>query len=212
MDIPGEDVFPEIKPILDDYSFPSGILSTQHMSRALSEDRIKKIRASIIDCTEESSVITYQVPWFDPVVIQLGSVDMIFSQAVLEHVEDLENTYGAMYNWLVPGGVSSHQIDFKCHGTASEWNGHWRYSKMVWAAIKGGRPYLINRQPCSVHTELLTQGGMQLIQEKRSKRISLFKQEELAMEFTKLKDEDLITAGVYLLSVKPLCEPVLVVK
>lgn len=32
---------------------------------------------------------------------------MIFSQAVLEHVDDLEHTYKTLYRWLKKGGIMS---------------------------------------------------------------------------------------------------------
>ena len=40
------------------------------------------------------------VPWNDSKIIENDSVDMIFSQAVLEHVKDLKHTYDAMYKWV----------------------------------------------------------------------------------------------------------------
>ena len=53
-------------------------------------------------------------------MVKSGSVDMILSQAVMEHVEHLEQTYEAMRHWLKPGGLASHAIDFKSHGTAEQ--------------------------------------------------------------------------------------------
>ena len=38
-------------------------------------------------------------------------MDFLYSQAVLEHVEDLDNTYKAMQKWLKPSGFISHTID-----------------------------------------------------------------------------------------------------
>jgi hypothetical protein len=52
-------------------------------------------------------------------------VDLIVSQAVLEHVDDLENTYDAFAQWLRPGGRMSHEIDFHSRGLTMPWNGHW---------------------------------------------------------------------------------------
>ncbi|RJP62040.1 MAG: hypothetical protein C4541_00460 [Candidatus Auribacter fodinae] len=57
---------------------------------------------------------------------------MIFSQAVLEHIDNLPEAYESMRLWLKPDGFMSHQIDFKCHGTAEEWNRHWAYSQSEW--------------------------------------------------------------------------------
>jgi hypothetical protein len=60
---------------------------------------------------------------------------MVFSQAVFEHVVDLRGTYEALRRWLKPGGVMSHQIDFKAHGTAKRWDGHWAYSDFIWKLL-----------------------------------------------------------------------------
>ena len=62
--------------------------------------------------------LRYAAPWRDASVMQPGSLDLIFSQAVMEHVDDLPATYAACRDWLRPGGLMSHQIDFRCHGTA----------------------------------------------------------------------------------------------
>jgi len=204
MDIPGGDEFPDIKPTLKSYSFPGTILTCELLDAALAESRLNRIRQSITGCEALSPVITYKVPWLAPDIIQPASVDMIFSQAVLEHVDDLGNTYDAMSQWLAPGGFLSHQIDFKCHGTAIEWNGHWRYSTLMWSMIKGGRPYLINRQPYSVHIDFLSKSGVRIVFDQRSELVSRLEREQLALDFRDIKDIDMITAGVYLLAVKDL--------
>ncbi len=67
---------------------------------------------------------SYFAPWNDPSVIQGHSIDLIYSQAVLEHVTDMTGVYEAMHRWLKPDGVMSHQIDYRCHGKADTWNGH----------------------------------------------------------------------------------------
>jgi len=93
--------------------------------------------------------ITYAAPWSDAAVIEPGSIDVVISHAVLEHVVDLEGTYRALSLWLKAGGMMSHQIDFTSHGTAERWNGYRAYSEFLWKMIAGRRPYLINREPCS---------------------------------------------------------------
>jgi hypothetical protein len=80
---------------------------------------------------------------------------MTYSQAVLEHVDELASTYQELYRWLKPGGFMSHEIDFRCHRTARKWNGHWAYSDSAWKLIRGVWPYLLSRQPHSTHIELL---------------------------------------------------------
>ena len=147
--VPDELEFPRIKPYLDSYEFPSQLLSNDHLDRMLAPDRVKLLRDSILNIDSSDSVIKFAVPWHGTDIIVKDSVDHIFSQAVFEHVDDLENTYNTLHLWLKPGGLMSHQIDFKSHGTAELWNGHWQYSDWIWKMIRGRRPYLINREPYS---------------------------------------------------------------
>ena len=56
---------------------------------------------------------------------------MVISHAALEHIDDLEGTYRAACGWLRPGGMMSHQIDYRCHNAASRWNAHWSCSGLA---------------------------------------------------------------------------------
>jgi hypothetical protein len=147
-------------------------------------------------------MIHYVVPWYDPSIIEPESVDMILSQAVLEHVDNLENTYSSMQLWLRNGGLTSHQIDFKSHGTAHEWNGHWAYSDLMWKIIRGKRPYLINRQPASNHIDLLNKHGFRIVCDKRVKKENGITRKQLARRFSNLTDEDLNSSGMFVQAVK----------
>ena len=92
-------------------------------------------------------MVSYKAPWNAPDVIDDASVDLIFSQAVLEHVDDLQGVYAAMRKWLKPDGIMTHQIDFKCHGKANAWNGHWTYSDFVWRGNR--RPPIVPAEPAA---------------------------------------------------------------
>jgi hypothetical protein len=128
---------------------------------------------------------------------------MIYSQAVLEHVDDLVNAYKVMYLWLkCDCGYMSHQIDFKCHGTADEWNGHWVYSDFIWKLIRGRRPYLVNREPYSAHVTILQQEGFQIVGEKKVKSESCLTKRDLASRFKYISDDDLVTSGAFIQAVK----------
>ena len=154
-DIPGEQEFPGVKPCLETYDFPQQILTNHQLSQALEDARIDRIRNSIISHNREDSIIIYKAPWFYSSIREKESIDLIYSQAVLEHVDDLRNTYRAMRLWLKPKGFISHQIDFRCHGMDDKWNGHWTYSDFMWKVIRGNRPYLLNREPHSTHIKIL---------------------------------------------------------
>lgn len=200
--IPGNDEWPKVKPKLEDYGFPSDILDDDRLHDALEDSRIEKLRNSVRNVGMENSAIEYKVPWYEANVLESESVDMIYSQAVLEHVDDLRNTYNAMYSWLQPTGYISHTIDFKCHGTADEWNGHWVYSDFIWKLIRGKRPYLLNREPYSTHIKLINDAGFMLTSDIKTTSESNLTLKQLAAKFRTISQDDLVTSGVFIQAVK----------
>ena len=196
--IPGGSEFPQIKPYLDSHDFPLRILTEDRLRVALAEDRITQIRHSLAHPNVKDALIKYVVPWYSVDAIQRASVDMIFSQAVLEHVDDLPGTYQAMAAWLKPNGFMSHQIDFRCHGTAGEWNGHWTYSDWYWRLMRGKRAYLINRQPYSTHTRLLQETGFKVVGVKKVETPSKIGPEKLASRFRNMSYTDLTISGAFI--------------
>lgn len=64
--------------------------------------------------------------------IDSNSVDLIWSEAVLEHVRltEVDSTFRQLHRILRPGGVMSHTIDFKDHLAGSLNN--LRFSRRVW--------------------------------------------------------------------------------
>ena len=207
-DIPDEREFPMVRPFLDSYDFPSEFLGTDHLRRVLREDRLQRIRDAVLRCGPRASTqgeeitMEYIVPWENTSAIEDESIDMIFSQAVLEHVEDLASTYATLYRWLKPGGYMSHQIDFKCHGTAEAWNGHWGYSETVWRMIKGNRPYLLNRLPISTHLAILQDLGFKIVREVRGKESSGLDRRDLAPRWRDLSDDDLNCSDAFVQAIK----------
>lgn len=203
--IPDPTEFPEAKPFLSSYEFPSPILTEKRLSEALKEERIRSIRNSLSNlCTgpNGNTGIFFFVPWYDSKVIQEASVDLVYCQAVLEHVDDLDQTYEALARWLKPDGILSCQIDFKCHETATEWNGHWTYSDFVWSLIRGRRPYLLNRHPHSAHLEFLRKYGFETLCDIKVKMPSRIQRNRLASRFQNLSEEDLTTSGAFIQAVK----------
>ena len=200
--IPGDDEFERLKPYLDDYRFPVDILDEEWLRTALDESRIDKIRSSILDPQRSDSMLRYTVPWDANNVLNKESIDMIYSQAVLEHVNDLQATYEAMHSWLKKGGFMSHQIDLKSHGTASEWNGHWKYSDLAWKIIKGRRTYLLNREPHSAHLFYLSEQGFKVVCDITYNSESNLSKEDLAPRFRAITDDDLTTSGAFIQAVK----------
>ncbi|MGE5419399.1 MAG: hypothetical protein ACM3UT_04395 [Chloroflexota bacterium] len=201
--LPDHTVYPKARPVPPDFNFPDDILTEDLMKESLDPERIEAIRHEIMDIDNPGNTfIKYKIPWHDPEVLDPGTVDFIYSQAVLECIDDLGNTYLAMCRWLKPNGLISHTIDFKSHGLTMEWNGHWKFSDNEWYLVKGGRTFLINRQPLSTHLEFLHRFGFEIIDRQDVKRENRIDKELLAVRFRTLSDEDLTTSGTYLLSRK----------
>ena len=200
--IPGNDEFPNVNPDLGEYNFPADILDENRLQHALQQSRIERIRDSISDFHRKDSLIRYKVSWYDASILEKESVDMIYSHAVLEHVDDLRGTYRAMHSWVKSTGYISHAVDFKCHRTANEWNGHWVYSDTMWKLIRGKRPYLLNREPHSTHIAILIEEGFKVVCNKKIKSESRFTINELAPKFKSISGDDLITSGAFIQAVK----------
>ena len=195
--IPDQAELPDVRPSLEAYGFPDALSGHMWASSALAPERIERLRDSL---RGRDTLVRYVAPWREERLLQPASVDLIFSQAVLEHVTDLSGVYGACREWLRPGGLMSHQIDFRCHGTARHWNGHLTYSDRMWSFMSAARPYLINRQPYSVHRRLLREAGFELLYQQLHSLPSQLVRSDLAPRFQDLDDSDLTTSGVYLLA------------
>ncbi len=200
-DIPDAAEFPHLKPALDSYAFPKDLLSDAHLAQTLDEQRVADLRASVLKTDAPDSPMRYVFPWTDASILEKDSLDMIFSQAVLEHVDELEAAYRALANWLKPTGFMTHTIDFKCHNTAKKWNGHWAIADWQWRLMRGGRPYLLNRQPHSAHLRLLHESGFRIRLDQRFFSKEGIDRKDLTARFQHLTDEDLKTQGAFILSV-----------
>lgn len=206
-DIPDAREFPLVRPLLDDYTFPHEILTEERLAAALHPERLATLRhalASLPDAPAADDPIQYFAPSYDLDALAAGSVDMVFSQTVMEYPEDLHGTYRALYRWLAPGGYMAHDIDFSALGTANYWNGHWAYSDWLWNALCGRRRYrLANRQPHSTHLSILRSLGMTIARDEPVRDHSGLTRDRLAPRFATLTDEDLITRTAFILAVKP---------
>lgn len=198
--------WPDFDHLLDTGLFPSEVLTDQRLSASLAPQRIERIRQLLSTQTEQAGSITlaYRVPWTDPKVIQKNSIDLILSQAVLEHVVDIDKTYQAMYLWLKPGGVMSHQIDFQSHNLTTEWNGHRAIPDWLWNVMVGKRAYLINREPWSVHRRAITECGFEVICAMQRYRQDGISRSRLSDRWRNISDDDLNCSEVFVQARKPM--------
>jgi SAM-dependent methyltransferase len=197
--IPGDSEFPELLPRLESYDFPKHVLPNSRLRSALAKTRIESIRRALAKPKSLNEVrVQYCVPWDDPNAIQAHSVDLILSQAAMEHVEDLRPAYFTLARWLKPTGFISETIDFRSHGTANPWNGHWCYSDWEWKVVQGRRPYLLNREPRSAHLSLLAEAGFQIVGEDPVRCSGGVQRNRLAPRFRQLSAEDVATACTFI--------------
>lgn len=197
--IPGPQEFPLVKPLLDNYDFPAHIFNDEQLAYLLSDERILQIRNAIKQLGKDNTanadtIITYVVPWFGKTVIEENCLDMIFSQAVLQHIDDLEQTFTSMYKWLKPGGLISHEIDFGSMGSSDTWYGHWEYSNLEWDIVRGRKKFYINREPLSTYIALLKKYHFELLYQSKTAKQPISNRKKLAKRFHNLSDEDLNTA------------------
>ena len=209
--IPDEREFPDLQPKLKSYEFPSQIFTEARLSATLKQERLQAVAAAIkSSCRhpEDGPAIQYFAPWNAAGIIKEETVDLLCSQFVLEHVDDLPETYRAMHRWLAPGGVMSHCVDFKSHAMTKDWNGHWTCSDRLWSLLRGKRPYMLNREPHSSHLKLLRQTGFEIVSDFTTRDFSGVKQDSLAAKFQdRLDAEDLSTSGALIQCLKTERQP-----
>jgi hypothetical protein len=196
--IPSEKEFPRLKPVLDSYEFPSHIIASEDLARLLDEKRIERLKQSVLEMNKPDSMVSYVAGSYGPGTIPPESVDMVFSQAVLEYVEPLVETHRLMNLWLRPDGFVSHQIDFGCHGLAEDWNGHWSYSDLLWKLIRGKRACFISRAPHSTHMRSLEQAGFHVVCDLKVQGMAARGELRLAPRFADLSPEDRTTRSAFI--------------
>ena len=130
-------------------------------------------------------------------------VDLIISNAVLEHIIDLTEAYASMYCSLKPGGYCSHVIDYGAHEFSDIWYEHLYFSDFFWKFLMHGRMYPINRYPHSYHIKELKKVGFNIIHEslKYSNKADINKiNKNLRPLFN---DDDLSIKSAHIIAVKP---------
>jgi hypothetical protein len=107
-DIPGDEEFPHVYPKLSGYKFPAWLPELQ-VAQPFDEPRGAAIWRGIesgcsgVLALESPISMKYVAPWNNSCEILSGSVDMVKSQAVMEHVDDVASTYKLSSMWLRPG-------------------------------------------------------------------------------------------------------------
>jgi SAM-dependent methyltransferase len=196
--IPDQNEFPLIRPRLNSYEFPEHLIETESL-----RSKILAIGGEINKNISHGTLVTYQAPWNSRNATVENSLDLVFSQAVLEHVDNLIETYRAMFAWLKPGGYASHVIDFRSHQLSPFWNGHWAYSDWEWWVVRGRREFLLNRQPLSMHLDCAKKTGFEILSLQCNQTDGGLAKNALSRRYRLLDDRDLETSGSVLILRKP---------
>jgi len=197
--IPADGDCAEIRPLIDKHDFPSHLFDDAALEAALLPQRLDAIRRELRGDLS-SGIIRYLAPWGELRSLPAGSVDWVFSQAVMEHVDRPAHTYREAFRCLRPGGFMSHQIDFRSHETAPEWNGHLKYPGWQWRLMRGNRPWFINRLPYSAHLRMQQDAGFTILDEMPQTQPNALRRSQLAREFETMTQQDLQVAGAMIVS------------
>lgn len=198
--VPQSGAFAPIFTPAADWAFPAALLPNLEWS--LEPDRLRRIRADIAD--KSGAFIRVATPWTRAGLIAPRSLDWIFSQSVLEHVDDAGEVYDCSRQWLRPGGLMSHENDYTSHDLTRHWNGHWTIGDIAWKALRGRRPYLINRLPHSGHVEMLKARGFEILVELGDVRANeALPRSQFAPPFDRMNVADATTAIVFFVARTP---------
>jgi len=203
--IPDNKEFPFIRPLMESHEFPCNILPDELLDTLLDEKRITSIRNALLNIGEETSdnyLISYIVPWdSNKLMREIGTIDIVFSQAVIQCIEDIDKAFKILHEWLSNKGFMSHQIDFSTLLPTEKWNEHWTYSELIWKLIKGRRTYLFNRSPHSFYIKSLEKCGFSIACDIREK-LEGISRKELSSNWLTISDEDLNTTCTFIQAIK----------
>jgi hypothetical protein len=180
-----------------DWAFPKSLVP--NLAWSLEPERLTRIRADIV--AKSGAFIRVATPWTRADAIERASLDWIFSQSVLEHVDDAAKVYDCARLWLRPGGLMSHENDYTSHDLTHHWNGHWTIGDTAWWALRGKRPYLINRLPHSAHVAMLKARGFEIVAElPKVQSADALPQSQFAPAFRSMSATDATTSVVFLVA------------
>lgn len=198
--VPLAEEFPGVFPRLTDTGFPEHLWKKGALDELLADERLAAIENSLRGRSGGRIQIEYTVPWNESPGAMLASVDLVFSQAVLEHVDDLHGTYAALSAWIAPGAYTSNVIDFRSHQITPGWDGHLQYPASVWHVVRGRRPYLLNRRAPAEHLAHLRANGFEVVHVNRELRPPSVARGALAAEFAHWSDEDRQTSTMHVIA------------
>lgn len=210
--IPNGGRFADVHPVLERYDFPEDIFQaygaiTQSKWLDPYPSGLISVGQGLESFRSGDNYINYRAPCSPNEIsnyVEDNTICLCLSQAVMEHVEDPQVAYSKMFKALRHGGVMSHQVDFKSHGTSYDWNGHWVYNDRQWQIARDRKTFRdINRISLSGHLNLIENAGFKIQYVKKVKMKSDISKFDLHDDYKNLTDSDLVTSGAYILATKP---------
>lgn len=126
-----------------------------------------------------------------------GSVDLITSRSVMEHVANPAAAYAAMARVLRPGGVLHHDIDFTAHD-ADAFAFYWRPPTTAGETALDG----LNELRLSDHLAILRSLGLEVTVRRQAQAAGPVDRARLAPRFSRHSDDDLATTRAVLVARK----------
>ena len=193
--------------------FPHHILDEARLDEALDESRLNAIRNSIrASGNGTSMILRHSASALDEVPLPESSVDFVFSQHTLEHIDNVSRLFHAVAYWLKPGGHTSHIIDFGSHRQAETWDGHWAWSEWHWKLLRG-RPTAseerarswetLNRLPLAAYLDALTQHGLETRRVERETSEPGLPRHKVAPKFRGMSESDRRTRTAFIQAWRP---------
>ncbi len=128
--------------------FPKNLVSPNFNNKDLIQEITDNIKANCLQ-TEPINIL---YGWDKNISLKY---DLIFSRAVMEHVDNPRQVYTQAAKLLRPGGFMFHDIELHAHGLTKDVNGHLKIPGILWRLIKGRRKYFMNRLTIDKHIEIL---------------------------------------------------------
>jgi len=131
------------------------------------------------------------------------SIDFIFSNAVLEHINSshIEQYIKELYRVLKPGGIMSHKIDYKDHFSGGI--NHLYFPRSFWERVVAYAPFYTNRLRHPDYVNLFTSLGLTcLTSQIYSWRHLPLHKPFLAYQYSRLDDSILCAHGSHLVYAK----------
>tara|TARA_B100000315_G_scaffold260561_1_gene322951 strand:+ start:2841 stop:3680 length:840 start_codon:yes stop_codon:yes gene_type:complete len=205
--IPNQNEFPKLFPFLKSYDFPHHIFDKKPLAKSLDKDRIKKIENAIkniggLSQNQDEIDVKYIAPWDHIDFSQSNCINVIFSQAVMEHIINIDFTYMKMYKLLKTGGYMSHAIDYKAHGTHNHWNGHWTINRLFWKIMMKTKDYQINRYPFSEHVKAIGKHNFKILSQESIQNQSNISKQKIRIKNIKFQPEDFNISSAHIIARK----------